>query len=69
MGKKINQALISRLQNWKFSSALKYIDNEDENTQRLIHSLADTFGDCGWILDGNMSIIINNALENIGIFQ
>lgn len=64
MVRKENKRLISRLFNWKFGTALQYLEGEDEEVVILVKALADTFDDCGWI-DGNMGIIIQACLFRI----
>ena len=54
--------------NFKFKSALKYLNNEPVEIQNLVRALADTYGNCGWIIGGTMQIIIENALDNINVY-
>ena len=63
---KRNEDLCSRLLNWKFESALKYLDGEPDEVVKLVDSLSTMFGDSGWF-SGSMAILIANALENIGV--
>lgn len=56
--KKENKNLISRLRNYKFNSAIEYLDGEDERVKIIIMALADTFGDIGWF-GGSMSEIVD----------
>lgn len=60
----LNDRLHSRLQNYKFCSALRFLDGEDEQVQDLVNALSDVFGDIGWF-DGNLAVIVQNALNNI----
>ena len=56
--------LISRLENWKFESALKYVDAEDEDVQETVTALAVMFGNCGWMY-GFMGTIINATVNHL----
>lgn len=60
----MNKELASRLINYKFKSALQYLEGEKEETKDLVNFLAKLYGNVGWIL-GDMAILIDNALENI----
>ena len=62
----MNKDLFGRLDNYKFESALAYLKGESKETKDLVKFLAKVFGNSGWIL-GDMSILIDNALENIGV--
>jgi hypothetical protein len=61
-----NENLKSRLINWKFESALKYLDGEEEGIKVLVGILARMYGNCGWF-SGDMAALIAAALESIGI--
>lgn len=65
----LNEDLIGRLQNWKFQSARKHVDNSvTPEDRKLIEALAECFGDIGWF-DGYMGVIITASLEvfDIGV--
>lgn len=64
MVQKDNEKLISRLFNYKFKSAQKYLEGEDEDVVEVVNALADTFDNCGWI-DGNMATIIQACVSKI----
>jgi|ADurb_Cas_03_Slu_FD_contig_21_1334007_length_357_multi_3_in_0_out_0_1 hypothetical protein len=66
---KLNEDLRSRLDNYKFQSATKYLEGEPEEVKRLVIALACTFGNPGWGVEGNMGLIVENALENIGLIR
>lgn len=63
-----NEQLYNRLYNWKFEQALQYLedDKEDGAVVVLTKSLAQAFGNCGWI-DGDISEVIRYALNSIGV--
>lgn len=58
--------LIDRLRNSKYEQALKYIKGAglSEDNVKLLHYLAEQFGNPGWI-DGEISILIEAALRSI----
>jgi hypothetical protein len=60
--------LKGRLKNYKFKSALNYLDGEDEEVVELVKSLAAMYGNVGWF-EGYSDVIISNALENIGVYN
>ncbi len=60
----MNERLENRLYNYKFSQAMQYLDGESPEIKQLVKALDETFGDGS---GGNMSVIICNALENIGV--
>jgi len=62
----LKEKLNSRLANYKFASALKYIEGESEDIKNLITALNNNFGDIGWF-DGDMAIIVHHALKNISV--
>lgn len=69
MGKKdtrdLNEKLHGRVFNWKFESALQYIEGAKSfETKPIVEALAKCFGDLGWE-DGLMATIIGAAVENI----
>ena len=68
MKKKLSKELSDRLWNGKFEQAKEELGEKshDKKTTELINALSDTFGDSGW-MGGNMQIIIDNAIENIGV--
>lgn len=59
--KKENEALISRLSNYKFKSALNHLDGENEKVIKTVEALANTFENSGWI-GGSMGYIIDAAV-------
>lgn len=60
----MNVDLKNRLENYKFDSAKKYLDGEDRQTQELVKSLSEMYGNVGW-MSGHMATIINNAIRNV----
>ena len=64
MVRKENEKLISRLYNYKFSSAQKYLEGENEDVVEVVNALAETFDNCGWI-EGNIATIIQACVANI----
>ena len=64
---KLNFSLYNRLYNWKFTQAKNYLKGEPDNVVEMVWALSDMFGDCGWGIEGNMNVIINGALKNIGV--
>ena len=63
---KLNEALQSRLYNYKFGSALEHIEGEKQEVRDLVEALGNSFSDVGWFTS-DLSVIIMNALENIGV--
>lgn len=59
-----NEKLKSRLLNYKFRTARQYLEGESEEVIEVVHALAETFDNCGWI-DGNMGTIIQACVSNI----
>jgi uncharacterized protein (DUF1810 family) len=62
----VNKDLFGRLLNWKFKSALNYLDGATDEEKSLVEALARMFGNCGWF-DGDMAEIVCHALLHIGI--
>lgn len=62
----MNEGLEGRLLNFKFDSALQYLEGESEEVIELVNLLAKLFGNVGSIL-GDFALIIENALGNIGV--
>ena len=65
----LSDGINNRLYNGKFKSAQRIIGDDITLTaseRELINVLAEMFGDSGWIM-GSMSVVISNALENIGV--
>lgn len=60
----MNENLNSRLINWKFESALKYLDGEDQDTKELVMALSRTLGNSGWLM-GDIATIVGAAMEAI----
>jgi hypothetical protein len=56
--------LQSRLENWKFASAMQYIDGEPENVENAVSALSEAFGDCGWF-GGRMGVIVGAAVDGL----
>ena len=54
--------LEGRLYNWKFSSALRYLDGQPDNVREAVKALSDCFGDCG-CLSGSVSAIIASLVH------
>lgn len=55
-----------RLFNWKFETALRYIDQFPDGAHELLRALSRLFGDVGWF-SGDMATVIEYALNSIGI--
>lgn len=58
-----------RLQNWKFSTALQFAQqyndetgNVTEDEMTTLEALAGTLGNSGWIIDGSLSDVIRAAV-------
>lgn len=62
----MNKKLESRLINYKFESAANYLQEENDQTKKLVLWLSERFGNCGWI-SGDFEVLINAALESIGV--
>jgi hypothetical protein len=56
--------LVSRLSNWKFSTACAYLEGQPPEVARTVEALAAMFGNCGW-LEGSMGIVIAAALASL----
>lgn len=61
----MNNNLSSRLYNWKFNQALRYLDGETEEVKNLVNALAMIFGNIGWELDSPMVVIIGFAVDSV----
>lgn len=62
---KEKEELIGRLYNWKFESAMRYVDNDiEEQDVYLIKALAQVFQNCGHF-DGDMGNIVQAAVNSI----
>lgn len=63
----LNGDLTGRLTNWKFESALRYLDDDVTKDEReVVTSLACVFGNIGYV-DGEMGTIISAAVASLGI--
>jgi len=59
----LNEKLKSRVENWKFESALKYIDDKvTDGEKEIIKALARLFGNSGWFY-GDMGILVDTVLD------
>jgi len=56
----MNEELSGRLHNWKFESALNYLNNEPENIREIVKELAENYGNIGWITSNSK---IKNVIE------
>lgn len=60
------EILRSRLINWKFKSAMKYVsvfDKEGDNEARdVLEALSESYADTGWF-SGNMATIVGVAVD------
>ena len=45
----INSELHNRLLNWKFTDAVKYLDDESVGIIHLVNELSACYGNCGFI--------------------
>lgn len=63
-GTKDADRLISRIYNWKFQSALPYLEGQPEDVQELVEALANTVGNCGWG-EGYLEVIIGAAADRL----
>ena len=63
--KKINDELRGRLYNWKFESALNYLENEDESVVNETKALAATLGNVGWSLRGTMGVLVAGVVKRL----
>ena len=64
---KLNEDLENRLYNFKFDSALNFLEvNESEDQVEVIKNLALMYGNCGH-LDGFVSYMIECTLKSIGV--
>ena len=56
----MNAKLVSRLRNWKFDSALRYVGGEED--AEVVYALAESFGNSGWF-DGSMGVIVGALVD------
>lgn len=71
------KAVVGRLENWKFMSAYSYWTDvsekarallkseDDEDVEEILKALAETYGNCGWISEGNAAMLIGVAVGNL----
>lgn len=64
---KLNDDLSGRLYNYKFNSALKYLDGEPEEVKLIVNTLARMFGNVGWGLEGDIGILVAFVLDGLGV--
>lgn len=64
--KKQTAQLESRLNNWKFETATKYLVGQSQDVKDVVRSLARTFGNCGWF-EGDMATIIAAAVQSLKV--
>ena len=58
--------LLGRLHNWKFESALEYLDGSPESDQKIVMELAKEYGNIGWIPgDAAIKDVIGAELQKI----
>lgn len=63
----MNNKLKSRLINWKFDSAKKYLTETETTTEMtVVVTLSKMFGDIGWFY-GDLAILVQSTLISIGI--
>ena len=63
----MDEKIKSRLNNWKFQTALNYLATDancTDNELELITALARVFGNVGWF-EGDMSTIVSAALQTL----
>ena len=65
----MNQNMKNRLENYKFSQALNFIENEPDEVLSVINALSTMYGNVGCGLEGASQIIVNAALKGIGVFD
>ena len=62
--------LLNRLHNWKFKSALKYLEGSPEKDQKTVIELAENYGNIGWILgDAKIKDTIDAELQKIDGYE
>jgi len=54
--------LIDRLDNWKFTSATSYLEEESEEINNLVNLLSGLFGNCGWF-DGSIGNLVQAVVD------
>ncbi len=64
----MNDALRSRLINFKFGQAASHLENEPEEVCALVNALAAMFGNSG-CYGGEMGIVVSAALKSIGAVE
>ncbi len=60
-----SKKLRSRIYNWKFTDALQYLEDEDEDDIEIIKALAVTLGNAGWNTSGPKATIASCAVREL----
>lgn len=61
----MNKDLENRLYNWKFNSAIRYLDDSvSEKDKEIIVALREMFGNSGWF-DGTLGLLVNRVVNGL----
>jgi len=58
------ELLKGKLTNWKFRSALSYLDGQTEEVKDVVNALCRSYGNCGWF-EGDMGLIVGICVESV----
>ncbi len=62
----MSEDLSSRILNWKFKDAIKYLNESDVSEEaNVLRALSNMFGNIGWVMDGEMPQIIDFIVDKI----
>ena len=62
--------LLRRLHNWKFRSALQYLEGSSDDDQKIVIELANAYGNIGWIYgDAEIKNTIDKQLQKIDVYE
>ena len=61
---KKNENLRGRLYNFKFDSALQYLDGETDEDKEVIEALARMFGNCAW-MGGDIELVVSGCVFSL----
>lgn len=60
----MNDALLSRLVNWKFQSAKGCLEGEPQQVKDVVEALSRSFGNCGWF-DGDLGTVVGFVVDKL----
>jgi len=66
----MREKLLGRLHNWKFESALEYLEGSSESDKVIVGKLAEKYGNVGWIPgDAAIKDMIDAELQKIDGYE